>query len=615
MNTNDKLVAAAKRAARAHSRTHSISYQRSLDIVAQQVGRPTWKAFLANPAPVDEQSINAASEPDFSTIPPGDHITAIIRHARQINAYGFTVEPRSGSDASPVLSFTLTEAEPWPIDARGLSVPHLVHACLPETPMRPLKWSNISIASYEGMPTIDGALMRTIVSTVRNVDPELYGISATIDGTTPVSVKLPEAPDQEKQHTKRDEINAAPSKKLHKKYYGRRPSLIKRMRHLVLGQNETAIRRMIEVPLFTKEEGPFIAVTPKARRLRFKKGLSLLAFSPPGTGRMSGVTIPALLSDDQTSYIVHDDGQLLMHTSGWRSTLGHTAVIRLDGDTRDAINPFSREWLPKPRLIMNYVDRLASVLIPNRPDMTRLFTEEATALIRKNGETTLLEIRNAIAPKRENDLAREVFTVLLPLTSPIACAATSKNTITPNTLRGKGGKPTTIYIVRDVTGSRDRHPLAALIQEAIWQPLLTENRTIVDLSVNTIIHDFERMPKLPSLLSAMAMARSYDCGIILSGSTARALEDKYGEDAMMILSKSHLTLILEQGSPQDLKILDPNNVIDWHEAATLGQGNCIALPASGGPPARLRTAMFFEHTDLKRRVWDPRTKTGMPPIS
>ena len=59
---NDKILAAAKKAARRMARATGTSYQTCLDTVAQQAGRAHWSAFLADPVDVSVRQMHAASE-------------------------------------------------------------------------------------------------------------------------------------------------------------------------------------------------------------------------------------------------------------------------------------------------------------------------------------------------------------------------------------------------------------------------------------------------------------------------------------------------------------------------------------------------------------------------
>lgn len=134
MNTDAKLVAAAKRAARKISHADGIPHQAALDRVAREAGRGTWSAFLASPVPIDQASAEAGAEPDFTEVSPDAHLLAAIDYGITIGARALMARPagRSGS-ASIVYCSARSEEYDRPIDPRGLSVAAMITA-LASTP-------------------------------------------------------------------------------------------------------------------------------------------------------------------------------------------------------------------------------------------------------------------------------------------------------------------------------------------------------------------------------------------------------------------------------------------------------------------------------------------------
>lgn len=611
MNTDDKLVAAAKRAARNLSRRDGVSYQRCLDLVAQQAGRPTWSAFLNQPVPVDADAVEAAAEPDFGAIPPADHALAIVRHGRRIEATAFLAHPRNWDDPSPMLTYTLTDGSAWPIDARGLSIESVAMACLPNAPLQRPHFGNGYYFHVDDMPVIGDALMRSVVHKNWNIGLELVGVSATIDGSAPVRVDLPVAPPAE--NTVADTASPATSWK---------PSLAQRTRRraglLLRGADALSVDTMIERGLLSRSEGPVVLTDPRGRHLRLRPGHNMCAFSPPGTGRIAGVCIPALVSDDRSSLVVHDDGQLVIYTSGWRAGLGPVAVIRIDEATNDTLNPFGAEWLPEPRHRLRYADSIATAITPSDPRIARLIADKAYQLISRDGETTLRKIHDELAATRDHPLTARALMELSPLVDMHGDAVTSRSSFTPDMLR-YGERPMTVYVIRNPrisTGTRDR--LAAIIQTAIWNAAIRgkpgEEASSRPRPLTTMIQDFHRMPRIPVMPEILEMARGFGLGSIITGNTVSTVAERYPDKPWVLQSMGHLNVLTTQSDADEHALIDQYGQIEWDEASTLGQGRCIALTGGGIPPARLRMPYFFEHQKLLQRTWNPRLHLGPKPV-
>ena len=127
MNTESKLVAAAKRAARKISHAENIPHQTALDRVARQAGRSTWSAFVADPVAIDRTSADAASEPDFTTMSPEAHLLGAIDHGISIGARALVARPEvAGKAARLVYCSSRSEDFDHPIDARGISVTAMI---------------------------------------------------------------------------------------------------------------------------------------------------------------------------------------------------------------------------------------------------------------------------------------------------------------------------------------------------------------------------------------------------------------------------------------------------------------------------------------------------------
>ena len=127
MNTESKLVAAAKRAARRISHAENVPYQNALDRVARQAGRSSWSAFVADPVAIDQAAADAASEPDFAKVSPDAHLVGAIDYGISIGARALLARPEIlGHPARLVYCSARSDEFDHPIDARGISVAAMV---------------------------------------------------------------------------------------------------------------------------------------------------------------------------------------------------------------------------------------------------------------------------------------------------------------------------------------------------------------------------------------------------------------------------------------------------------------------------------------------------------
>lgn len=173
MNSTEKLVAAAQRAARKLSRAEGISYQTSLDRIAISVGRSTWSSFLAAPVAVDQTAALAAAEPDFTRISPDGHLHAAIEYGGSINARALLARPAiGGSPAGLTYSSERAVEYDLPIDARGISVQAMIAAIATSGSSSGAKTVLQDIeAAYEIDDLGDGVNMQLRLSFDLNVPP------------------------------------------------------------------------------------------------------------------------------------------------------------------------------------------------------------------------------------------------------------------------------------------------------------------------------------------------------------------------------------------------------------------------------------------------------------
>jgi len=598
MNNSQKLIAAARRVAKNESRARGIPYQKCLDLVAVRAGIPTWAAFMKAPVAVDEDSKEASLEPDFSTVPPDTHLRSIVGHGARVGATSFTAYRRHGPGQPPVLDFVLGDGTSRPIDARGLSMEALESDC------------------YDRTPTIDGTLMR--MSTMPGGSASATVVTGTFDGSMP-DLRRADADGY-------DYLNVATYPRPVQSVRDRIGDALERWR---IGSDGQQLRRLMQQRgvFYEPDRGPAIATAPDGRLLRLGNGHCMTAFSPPGSGRMAGIVVPMVLTGDTSSFVIHDDGQIHRHTSGYRATIGRVAVIRTSGGNTEAINPFGVEWTQgmSPRTLRNYLDKVSQALCPHDARVARLVMETAYGQIQRTGETSLVRIRDETASDLDGRLARETVASLLPLTTPAARAVTERSSLVPSDLRGTGTResprPFTLYIVRDPLDGDAREPLAAAIQTAIWYqtasrgPNSTRDGQVAMgfCGVATVYFDFHRSTRLPIMEDMLTYARSSWDSLVVCGNSVSTMIAMHGERiGRDILDMFHYRLIPVQSSGREAELIDPRNHVGYARMRSMRWGRAI-LDAGPHRSPEVGMPVFFEDDILKGRAHS-RGCTGPAPV-
>lgn len=618
MNTHHKLISAAKRAAKALSRTEGLSYQKSLDIVAQKCGRSTWSAFLADPVPVDTDAETAAGEPDFTRIPADLHFETAVRYGVGRGAGTMQARHRNWDDPRPVLIYDTDKGE-WPIDARGLDIGALMASCLhPVPPVMQQGWAG---NQWTAMPRVGGILMRAKARMDVNAGHSTSTVSVGLDGREPV---MPSELKPPVHDLATYEIHATPTPPKHR--------LRDRIRRSI--QPGYDLEGFMRTGLLDKERGPVIGEVPgfgrgglESGRIRLRPGHGLMCFSTAGTGRMAGLSITALLTDASSSYVVHDEGIHLEVTSGWRASIGRVAVIRIDEPTIDSINPFDRHWLPERRDVQAiHVDAIMQAMLPDDAPMARLLTEAAMRRIERYGQTTLYEVHAELETMEDHPLKEAGLLFLDPLVTRHIRPVTDTSTIVPEDLRGRmldGNRPLTLYMVRDGRASSPRAPLLAALQSAIWNWTLSwgpreeigHGRVNGPLPVTTLLTDMHRMPVLRDLPKVLDTGRSKESGVIISSAQGSTITHRYGaKRAQIIREACHVRLAITQSDPGDMPYVDPEERIGYSTLAQVGQKESYLL-ANGNEPARMKRPFFYADQEIIRRAFNVRTGLGPKPVA
>lgn len=608
MNTRDKLVAAARRAARAHARDASIPYQKALDAIAVQHGRPTWSAFLADPMPINADAEAAAAEPDFTTIPARLQIAAAMRYGLSTGSTSLVAGPRAWADPRPVLSYGSPDGSMRSVDARGLDLPILAEGCRGERTEDDLT----RIHSIEGMPGMEG-LLRARSDIYMMGDDVTATASIGLDDAAPPAIARMVAPAEE------------PAKMADDTRRRRTPEMLPR-RDFLNRTQRLAFKQTVARGHFSTTDGPLIGRVGR-RDLRLPHGHHMMSFSPPGTGRMAAISLPALLSDDKASYVVHDDGQHLEITSGWRASIGRVAVIRVDGDSTDSINPFDGDWIPPhPGSLPGYVEQIMRTLVPDRPDLADMMARTALPLVERPGGATMLEIHAALAICG-HPLVPEAVSALAPFITRAAQEACGRSTLTPADLRGRAtenDRPLTLYLVRGV-GMRSRlDPILAAIQTTIWMWSLSSGpgddigrgRRNGPLAVVSLLIDLHRLPIMAYLPKVMDLGRAKRTSVIVTGTAGAAITQRYGaETAREIVECCGMLQAIQQSDPGDLPFVDPYDQIGYGRLSQMPADKGYILTNLGAMPIEYDRTMFFRVPQLLHRAYNRKFGRGPRPVA
>lgn len=604
MNADQKLVNAAKRAAKTHARDHSIPYQKALDLVAAGAGRPTWKAFLEAPVPVDDAAADAAAEPDFSTLPPDQHLEAVLSHGRSTGAVAVAAGPRDARDERPTLRYLAKDADDdWRgIDARGMDL-WAVARSLAGSSARPPQGRIGYATRFETEGVVRAAIA--------------YGhdgyttpsVTMSLDGRAAPAVDIPP----------HDEDAQIPPVATHQPR-----------------RDRGALRRMVERGPLSHDEGLLLGSSGIAtarglsfswqgRPVRLRHGHGLLAVSPPGSGRIAMINVPMVVDDRNSSFIIHDDfGDMLTITSGWRASIGRVAVIRTDGPCPDAFNPLDAAWMPDGReRVERHVRDLMMIVSDDDMSVAERLTEVAMELIPETGGTCLRDVHDRLRG-RADPLSGLAATALAPFVTDIMHAAFGRNTIVPADLRGRttqGGRPLTIYLMRHRMAHRS-DAMVALVQETIWRWMLSYGPGEVlpggeksgPCAFVSMLSDLHRMPRLRNLARTLDLQRAKLMSTVITSASGGAIAARYGaQEAKAIRQCCSIRYVTNQSDPGDVEFIDPEGRLGYPNLSALDARRGVLMSAHDD--AGFRQVPFFAQQHLLQRSFNPRTGKGPKPVT
>lgn len=354
-----------------------------------------------------------------------------------------------------------------------------------------------------------------------------------------------------------------------------------------------------------------------------------MAFSPVGIGRMSGFSVPAILTDDRASLIVHDDGRHFQITSGHRATLGDVAVIRFDDHPTAAINPFGREWLPAwPDALVPYCIAIARSLSPGDSGIASTIAAVAIDLIRQNSYTSIpemyLELRAAAQSKTERHAALR----LKPFARTAGLATTTDTTVLPRALRGTldpdgANRPFTLYIIENAATGRLFSPLKAAIQTAIWFHAtswgpgegLPDGSTNGPCPITVVLTDFHRAPAMPDLAAAMSVGTLKAISTIITGSSLRSVAHLHQADFESAIRPMVTAWVIPtQSDPDECQIIDPEGRIGVTAMQHTPYGRAILSIPNSSDLFEMRMTPFYQDRKLQKRAYDAQRRTGPRPL-
>lgn len=174
MESKQKMIAAAQRAARRLARSEGTSYQSCLDVVARNAGRRHWNDFTADPVPIDEATRLGAIEPDHTLISHDAQLVACLEHALAMDAGSFMAGPCDPNGRTVLLYSGRGSRFGHGVDARGVSLRALARS--------------IQAAATDGdRAMIQDVAVRWSIGERRVDEDFLPVVTVTLDGSAPVA--------------------------------------------------------------------------------------------------------------------------------------------------------------------------------------------------------------------------------------------------------------------------------------------------------------------------------------------------------------------------------------------------------------------------------------------
>jgi type IV secretion system protein VirD4 len=225
-------------------------------------------------------------------------------------------------------------------------------------------------------------------------------------------------------------------------------------------------------------------------------------------------------------------------------------------------------------------------------------------------------------------------------------------------LRGVDGRPVTVYLCVSQQDSRALGVMTGLFIEALSAYLIAQppgskdhrGHVLGPCPVLFVLDEFPQMPKVQALIDGPAVGRGQKVSYLLIGQDFAQIEDKYGKTGLETLlsttaakillplnneavakrfcemvgnfthegeSKSRTYGLSKQADPFATNItrsLSAVPLIQPADLMSLAAGSQILIYQShANCPIRVKSPLYFKDPHLRRRAYDPRTRSGPPP--
>lgn len=397
---------------------------------------------------------------------------------------------------------------------------------------------------------------------------------------------------------------------------------------------QAVARRIVakEGPKSGYEGHPLLGTAIGGGRIGMAELVPVLAVAPPGTGKSAGIVIPAILTSDAISLVIHDEYDLHVMTSGRRSELGPVTVLHLGAaPSNGSLNPLSRSWLPRdPASRSSYVNRIAEALSPEDRLASAILSRSITEAIADGDGTTFAAVDRILGAGPADPLIHAARTALGPMLDPGVSECTSRDVFRPSDLRrgrSDDGRPEvgTLYLVRGREDGHRQARAAATIQAAIWYHCLShapgerdfDGERVGPRGILTIMDGANHLPVMPMLATALDTGRSKKVGHMILGpshGSIRRIFDQTMRDEFASLIG--LEIVLAQNSMPDAeRIARRYPDLSIGEIMSPAQGHHLLLVQNLSGPIRMRTPFFFESPELLAHSYNPRTGKGPKPVT
>lgn len=404
------------------------------------------------------------------------------------------------------------------------------------------------------------------------------------------------------------------------------------------------LRRSIERRYLTMTEneqrGGVVGSSPNGRPIHLMERTPILVLSPPGTGKTAGTVIPHIVTADRDSLVIHDDGDLMETTSGYRRTLGPVHVIRLDGGPSvGSLNPLDEDWLPRDTgLRASYLDNLAQALSPEDRNVASILLDAMRQVVEFDTDPDLVKVAErirAISRITGDIMAGSAWSCIEAVLDPgIASACTGTGQLKPSQLHGIHGgsdhrgwnvcKPVTIYIVRDAIGGMRQGRIAAMLQAAIWSHLLVRkpNAENADgtrngiLPVTVIVEGCTSLPAMPMLGTMLDRGRRVRVGHMIVAHDANGARRLFHADhAGSMESLFAIRIVHPQVDVRSAQTIASRfRDVSAADMLQMPKGRHVIAVQNLDEPIWARTRFFFENAELRARTYNPRMGTGPKPM-